>query len=40
MNALAKVLIVDDESIIRNTLELLFSSENLELLFAENGESG
>jgi len=40
MNILPKVLIVDDEPIIRNTLELLFTAENLELLFAENGESG
>lgn len=40
MNKLPKILIVDDEPIIRNTLELLFAAENLELLFAENGESG
>lgn len=40
MTTLPKILIVDDEPIIRDTLELLFADENLELLFAENGESG
>lgn len=40
MHTLPKILIVDDEPIIRNTLEGLLSFEDLQLLFAENGEIG
>ncbi|MFN8412021.1 MAG: hybrid sensor histidine kinase/response regulator [Anaerolineales bacterium] len=37
---LPKILIIDDELIIRETLSALLSSEEIELIFAENGESG
>jgi DNA-binding response OmpR family regulator len=40
MKTLPKILIIDDESIIRQTLDVLLSSENVELLFAENGKTG
>ncbi len=40
MQRLPKILIVDDEPIIRDTLENLLSAEELELYFAENGEQG
>ncbi len=35
-----KILIVDDEQIIRDTLEGLLALEDVELLLAENGEEG
>ena len=40
MNSLPKILIVDDEPIIRTTLESLLFAEDLDLLFAENGAEG
>jgi putative two-component system response regulator len=35
-----RILVVDDESIARITIEALLSSENYEMHFAENGEQG
>lgn len=40
MPSLPKILIIDDEPIIRNTLESLLAAADLELLFAENGKIG
>jgi len=40
MSILPKVLIIDDEPVIRELLETLLAGEGLELLFAENGETG
>lgn len=36
----AKILVIDDEPIVRLTIEGLFTHENLELIFASNGVSG
>jgi len=35
-----RILVVDDESIARITIDALLSSENYEMYFAENGEEG
>jgi putative two-component system response regulator len=35
-----RILVVDDESIARITIDALLSSENYEMFFAENGEDG
>jgi two-component system, cell cycle response regulator len=40
MSTLPKILVIDDEPIIRETLESLLDMEDLELHFAENGEIG
>lgn len=40
MNALPKVLVIDDEVIIQNFLGTLLAAEDVEVLFAENGEKG
>ena len=40
MQTTPKILIIDDEEVVRETLEILLSAEDLELLFAENGEIG
>jgi DNA-binding response OmpR family regulator len=40
MNNTPKILIVDDELIIRITLESLLAAEDVEIIFAENGEQG
>lgn len=36
----AKILVIDDEPIVRMTVEGLLLQENVELLFAENGQEG
>lgn len=36
----AKILVIDDEPIVRLTVEALFMQNNIELFFAENGVSG
>lgn len=36
----ATILVIDDEPLVRLTIEGLFIQENLELIFAENGTSG
>jgi putative two-component system response regulator len=36
----AKILVIDDEPIVRLTVEALFTQENIGLIFAENGKSG
>jgi putative two-component system response regulator len=36
----AKILVIDDEPIVRMTIEGLLFQENLQLIFAENGEEG
>lgn len=36
----ATILVIDDEPLVRLTIEGLFLQENLELIFAENGTSG
>ena len=36
----AKILVIDDEPIVRLTVEALFMQNNIELFFAENGASG
>jgi putative two-component system response regulator len=40
MFSIPKILVIDDESIARITIEALLSSENYEMYFAENGEEG
>lgn len=40
MSAFPKILIIDDEAIIQNFLGTLLAAEDIELLFAENGEKG
>lgn len=40
MSSLPKILIIDDEFIIRTTLESLFAGQDVRLLFAGNGEEG
>jgi PAS domain S-box-containing protein len=40
MSSTPKILVIDDELIIRQTLKALLSREDVELLEAENGESG
>jgi len=35
-----RILVIDDESIARITIDALLSSENYEMYFAENGEDG
>ncbi len=40
MNTLPKILIIDDEPIIHTILESLLDSDDLQLLFAKNGEEG
>jgi putative two-component system response regulator len=40
MSKLPKILIVDDDEIVRETLESLLSAEEVDILFAENGEGG
>lgn len=36
----AKILVIDDEPIVRLTVEALFMQNNIELFFAENGSTG
>lgn len=40
MNTMSKILIVDDDVVIRETLQGLLSLEDVQLLFAENGSDG
>ncbi|MEZ0395989.1 MAG: hybrid sensor histidine kinase/response regulator [Anaerolineales bacterium] len=40
MNQKARILVIDDEAIVRLTVESLLADRNLELLFAENGKQG
>ena len=40
MTTQPRILVVDDESIARITIDALLSSENYEMFFAENGEEG
>ncbi len=40
ISASPKILVIDDEVMIQNFLETLLATENVELLFAENGEKG
>ena len=40
MSNKSRILIIDDESIARITIDALLSSENYEMYFAENGEDG
>jgi putative two-component system response regulator len=40
MSTQPRILVVDDESIARITIDALLSSENYEMFFAENGEDG
>jgi len=40
MSAQPRILVIDDESIARITIDALLSSENYEMYFAENGEDG
>ena len=40
MSIQPRILVVDDESIARITIDALLSSENYEMFFAENGEDG
>ncbi len=40
MSTFPRILVVDDESIARITIDALLSSNNYEMFFAENGEEG
>lgn len=40
MSNQSRILVIDDESIARITIDALLSSENYEMYFAENGEDG
>ncbi len=40
MSQKARILVIDDEAIVRLTVESLLADRNVELLFAENGKQG